>query len=97
MAVLAIGFVGLRYFYPHAVEGEILRLGMLNVELQGPGTLSALTEVSVGSRIQARIEELAVDRNDIVTKGEMLARLAFDDLSGGSTPPKRVPMRPGVR
>lgn len=80
--LLGIGFVGLRYFYPHAVEGEILRPGMLDVELQGPGTLSALTEASVGSRIQARIEELAVDRNDVVGKGEILARLAFDDLSG---------------
>lgn len=80
--VLGIGFVGLRYFYPHAVEGEILRPGMLDVELQGPGTLSALTAASVGSRIQARIEELAVDRNDVVGKGEILARLAFDDLSG---------------
>lgn len=80
--VLGIGFVGLRYFYPHAVEGEILRPGMLDVELQGPGTLSALTEASVGSRLQARVEELAVDRNDVVGKGEILARLAFDDLSG---------------
>lgn len=81
-AVLTIGFVGVRYFYPHVVEGEVLRPGMLDVELQGPGTLSALTEASVGSRIQARIEELAVDRNDVVAKGETLARLAFDDLSG---------------
>ncbi|MDQ0510723.1 efflux RND transporter periplasmic adaptor subunit [Ancylobacter amanitiformis] len=80
--VLGIGFAGLRYVYPHAVEGEILRPGMLDVELQGPGTLSALTEASVSSRIQARIEELAVDRNDVVGTGEILARLAFDDLSG---------------
>lgn len=80
--VLGIGFVGLRYFYPHAVEGEMLRPGMLDVELQGPGTLSALSEASVGSRLQARIEELAVDRNDVVAKGEILARLAFDDLGG---------------
>lgn len=80
--ILVIGFASLRYFYPHAVEGEVLQPGMLDVELQGPGTLSALTEASVSSRIQARIEELAVDRNDVVTKGEILARLAFDDLSG---------------
>ena len=81
-AVAAIGLLGLRYFYPHAVEGEVLRPGLLDVELHGPGTLSALTEASIGSRIQARIEELAVDRNDVVAKGETLARLAFDDLSG---------------
>ncbi|MBS9476935.1 efflux RND transporter periplasmic adaptor subunit [Ancylobacter radicis] len=81
-AALAIAFVGLRYFYPHVVEGEVLRPGILDIELQGPGTLSALSEASVGSRIQARIEELAVDRNDVVAKGEVLARLAFDDLSG---------------
>ena len=81
-AVLAIGFPGVRYLYPHAVEGEVLRPGMLDVALQGPGTLAALTEASVGSRIQARIDELAVDRNDVVARGETLARLAFDDLSG---------------
>lgn len=81
-AALGIGFFGVRYVYPHAVEGEVLRPGMLDVELQGPGTLSALTEASVGSRIQARIEELAVDRNDVVAKGDILARLAFDDLGG---------------
>ncbi|MDE1570213.1 efflux RND transporter periplasmic adaptor subunit [Aquabacter sp. P-9] len=78
---LAMILLGLRYLYPHAVEGEILRLGMLDIELQGPGTLSALTEASLGSRLQARIEDLAVDRNDVVTKGQTLARLAYDDLS----------------
>lgn len=82
VAVAALGFVGLRYFYPHAVEGEVLRPGLLDIELRGPGTLSALTEAKVGSRIHARIEVLAVDRNDVVTKGETLARLAYDDLSG---------------
>lgn len=80
--VLGIGLVGLRYFYPHTVEGEVLRPDVLEVEIQGAGTLTALTEASVGSRIQARIAELAVDRNDVVTKGDILARLAFDDLSG---------------
>lgn len=82
MAVLVLGFVGLRYFYPYAVDGEVLRPGMLDVELQGPGTLSALTEASIASRIQARIEALAVDRNDVVVKGDTLVRLAFDDLRG---------------
>ena len=82
IAVSALGLCGLRYFYPHVVEGEVLRPGMLDVELQGPGILSALTEASVGSRIQARIVALAVDRNDVVAEGETLARLAFDDLRG---------------
>lgn len=81
--VLGIGLVGMRYFYPHAVEGEALRPGMLDVALQGPGTLSALIEASVGSRIQGRIKELAVDRNDVVAKGDTLARLDYDDLNGG--------------
>lgn len=83
--LLAVGLatilLGQRYLYPHAVEGEILQPGMLDIELQGPGTLSALTEASLGSRLQARIEDLAVDRNDVVTQGQTLARLAYDDLS----------------
>lgn len=82
MTLLVLAFVGLRYFYPYAVEGEVLRPGPLAIELQGPGTLSALIEASVGSRIQARIDTLAVDRNDIVVKGDTLVRLAFDDLRG---------------
>lgn len=71
-----------RYAYPHSVPSEQLRPGPLVVELKGPGTLTALSEARVSSRIQARIEQLAVDRNDIVAKGDLLARLAFGDLAG---------------
>ncbi|MCS0494061.1 efflux RND transporter periplasmic adaptor subunit [Ancylobacter sp. MQZ15Z-1] len=85
LALLAAALFGGRYLYPHAVAGETVRPGSLTVELRGPGTLAALSEASVGSRIQGRIDSLAVDRNDKVTKGEVLARLGFDDLAGELT------------
>lgn len=82
VAVLIVALVGASYLYPHRVAGEVLTPGALAVELRGPGTLTALSEAVVGSRIQARVEELAVDRNDMVAKGDVLARLSFDDLAG---------------
>lgn len=81
-ALLALGLLGWRYGMPYAVRSERAHLGSLDVELKGPGTLTALTEARVSSRIQARVEQLLVDRNDRVTKGDVLARLAYDDLAG---------------
>lgn len=82
LALLALGLPGWRYGYPHDVPSEQVRPGALLIELKGPGTLTALNEATVSSRIQARIEHLLVDRNDAVSKGDVLARLAFDDLAG---------------
>lgn len=82
VALAALAVAGPRYLYPYEVRGETMRPGSLVIELSGPGTLDALTEAAVGSRIQARIETLAVDRNDVVARGDVLARLAFDDLAG---------------
>ncbi|QIB35201.1 efflux RND transporter periplasmic adaptor subunit [Ancylobacter pratisalsi] len=84
LALLALcaAIAGARYLYPYATPGEIVRATGLSVELRGPGTLTALSQASVGSRLQGRISALAVDRNDTVTEGEILARLAFEDLAG---------------
>lgn len=82
LAMLALGLLGWRYAFPHVVPAEPLRPGPLVVELKGPGTLTALFEATVSSRIQARIEQLPVDRNDVVARGDVLARLAFGDLAG---------------
>lgn len=81
-AATVSAILGARYFYPHAVQGEIVRPANLAIEISGPGTLDALSQAAIASRIQSRIEELAVDRNDVVSKGAILARLSFDDLAG---------------
>ncbi|WP_081853032.1 efflux RND transporter periplasmic adaptor subunit [Bosea sp. 117] len=82
LAGMAAAFLAARYLYPHTVQGEVLRPGGLVVELGASGTLTALSEAAVGSRIQARIDALAVDRNDRVRRGDVLARLSVDDLTG---------------
>ncbi|MFC6492262.1 efflux RND transporter periplasmic adaptor subunit [Ancylobacter dichloromethanicus] len=65
------------------MRSETVRPGKLIIEIKGPGTLDALSQAALGSRLQARIETLAVDRNDVVSKGDVLGRLAFDELAGG--------------
>lgn len=81
LVLIGAGVAGWHYGRPHSVPAEVVRPGTLEVEVKGPGTLTALTEATLSSRIQARIETLSVDRNDVVTAGQGVARLASDDLA----------------
>lgn len=49
--------------------------GDLEALVSATGTLSAVTTVQVGTQVSGRVEELKVDFNDAVKKGQLIARI----------------------
>jgi HlyD family secretion protein len=49
--------------------------GPIAARVTATGTLSPLVEVQVGSQVSGRIQELLVDFNDPVTRGQVIARI----------------------
>lgn len=54
--------------------------GSLTVTVSATGTLEPVTEVEVGIEVSGTVEEVAVDYNDLVKKGQVLARLDTEKL-----------------
>jgi HlyD family secretion protein len=52
-----------------------VRRGDLTVKVTATGTLQPLTQVDVGSELSGMVEEVLVDFNDTVKRGQVLARL----------------------
>jgi HlyD family secretion protein len=52
-----------------------LERGRIVVQVTASGTVSALKTVQVGSQVSGRVAELNADFNDVVKKGQLLARL----------------------
>jgi HlyD family secretion protein len=61
------------------VTGSVER-GTLVVEVTATGTLEPVEKVDVGAELSGRIEEVLVDFNDPVQKGQVLAKLDIDLL-----------------
>lgn len=55
--------------------GAEARIGDLTVKVTATGTLQPLTQVDVGSELSGMVEEVQVDFNDTVKRGQVLARL----------------------
>jgi HlyD family secretion protein len=62
---------------PQAVRFETLPVdqGSIVSTVTASGTLSALVTVQVGSQVSGRIQEILVDFNSIVKKGQVIARI----------------------
>jgi HlyD family secretion protein len=58
-----------------AFETAPAERGRLEARVTATGTLSPLVEVQVGSQVSGRIQELLVDFNDPVTRGQVIARI----------------------
>lgn len=63
---------------PKFITAETQR-GDLTVTVTATGTLAPLNQVDVGSEISGTIESIAVDFNDRVKRGEVLARINTDE------------------
>lgn len=76
VALLVVGLLARqRLLVPvDAVSAQVAR-GTVTSEVFGRGTLESRREVDLGFDIVGRIQELAVDDGDLVTKGSVLARL----------------------
>lgn len=81
LCACAAGLGYIWYFVPNAVAYQIADAGPLTVDLSGPGILDATGRVVVSARIAGRLETVTVQRNDTVTHGMVLGRLAADDMA----------------
>jgi HlyD family secretion protein len=80
VAVLAAGTVAVVQWRvgrvaPVTFETVKVDRGRIVVQVTASGTVSALKTVLVGSQVSGRVAELHADFNDIVKKGQLLARL----------------------
>ena len=64
---------------PAYVTQKVTR-GPLAVTISATGTLAPRDQVDVGAEVSGRIDSLAVDYNDRVKKGQVLARINTDQL-----------------
>jgi len=78
-AVLAAVFYRVK-MAPVTVSVFTVKRGFVEAEVMGTGVLSAHTKATISPKIQGRLVELAVDQNDVVTTGQLLARLDDSDL-----------------
>lgn len=81
IVLLAGAVLGVRYGRPHPAAQFVISNGPLNVELNGPGTLDAIRKATISSRVQGRLTDLPVDRNDSVAQGALIAKIASEDLA----------------
>ena len=71
--------VALKAFAPAAVMTVQARRGPLAAEVFGTGTLESKIVVGVSSKIVGKVVEVLVDQGDVVTAGQVLARLEAKD------------------
>ena len=80
-AVVVAATLTVRAFYGKDAEGapsittEAISRGDIVSAVSATGTLEAVTTVQVGSQVSGSIDALYADFNDIVKKGQLLARL----------------------
>ncbi len=77
LGVVVLGFIVLYKvkFRTIPVESYKIAKGSVVAEIMGTGTLEARYQTTVSAKIQGRITELAVDHNDHVKKGQLMAQL----------------------
>lgn len=74
-------FALVRYFTPHSVSAFVVRRTNITVALRGPGTLEATNRITVSAPIEGRLTDITVDRNNVVSRGQLLARLESSNLT----------------
>jgi len=74
LALLAVGCGGGKSGESHLDTATVDR-GKIIAKVTATGTLSALVTVQVGSQVSGRIQDLYVDFNSPVTKGQLIAKI----------------------
>jgi HlyD family secretion protein len=76
-AVVAAGWWRLGHRGPSGPQWETTAAskGKLTARVTATGTLSAVVTVQVGSQVSGRLQQIAVDYNDTVKKGQLLAKI----------------------
>jgi HlyD family secretion protein len=78
--MIAIGAAGYFYLVPHVVAGTTVEPTSAILEIRGPALLDAIDKVVVTARIQGFLKTIEVDKNDHVTKGQVLAAIDAQDF-----------------
>jgi HlyD family secretion protein len=79
--VVAGGWLYLHSRAGHTYVTKPVTRGVLAVNVSATGTLAPRDQVDVGAEVSGRIDQLDVDFNDHVKKGEVLARINTDQYS----------------
>jgi HlyD family secretion protein len=80
LLVGGIAAMAMRGGVAHSYVTKTIARGTLAVTVSATGTLAPRDQVDVGAEVSGKIDSLAVDFNDHVTKGEVLARINTDQL-----------------
>jgi HlyD family secretion protein len=80
LGAVALALLVYWYVVPVEVPHYDMKAQLAGREITGPGVLDANQKVIVAARIQAFLAEILVDRNAMVKKGELLARLDDKEL-----------------
>ncbi len=87
-AVLVIG-IGTVAFWPHspAVQYETAKIvrGDLTVTVNATGTLQPGNKVDVGTEVSGKVDQILVDSNDHVKKGQLMAVINTDTVEAQLT------------
>ncbi|MEQ1753498.1 MAG: efflux RND transporter periplasmic adaptor subunit [Micropepsaceae bacterium] len=87
IAVSIIAFVAYRLLAPATPVSYILgkaEVGNIRSIVTATGTLQPIDKVTVGAEVSGRIDEVLVDFNGIVKKGQVIARINTDELNARS-------------
>ena len=79
-ALVVLGWLLLRGGGGRADLTQPVTRGALSVSVSATGTLAPRDQVDVGAEVSGRIDAIAVDYNDHVKKGEVLARINTDNF-----------------
>ena len=82
--LLVVAGIGAAWFWPQGpkVEFETARLarGNLTVTVSATGKLAPGTQVDVGTEVSGKVEQILVDSNDRVKKGQLMAVINTDTV-----------------
>lgn len=67
-------------FRPTPVATHTVATGEVQAEVMGTGTLEARVKTTISPRLQERLAEVLVDQGDVVSAGQLLARLDDGEL-----------------
>src|SRR5665213_30186 len=82
VAVVLVAAIAAVIFYPRgpAIEYETAKIarGSLTVMVSATGTLQPGNKVDVGTEVSGKVDQLLVDSNDQVKKGQLMAVINTD-------------------
>jgi HlyD family secretion protein len=82
VTIVAVGWVFLPGDRDESVQYETTEIqrGPLQVIVTATGTLQPTNQVEIGSEVSGEIEEIFVDFNDLVSRGQIIARMDTEQL-----------------